>query len=131
MATTLSYGYEKPQTGDKGSVFWPILESNIQKENDHNHNGINSPLLTAASSTVISQAISSASWSAQGGGTFRQTITLPASLTSVGGTYDDYPILFRNTSNKRQVFLQTEKVSSTTYYLFSNDDTLDVTAIYG
>jgi hypothetical protein len=31
MATTLSYGFEKPATGDKGTVFWPALEDNIQQ----------------------------------------------------------------------------------------------------
>ena len=55
---TLSHGYEKPETGDKGSVFFPALEDNIQKLNDHNHNGLNSELLTAAASAAVTQTIS-------------------------------------------------------------------------
>lgn len=131
MASTLTYGFVKPQTGDKGSVFFPDLEDDIQQLNDHTHNGTNSAKLTAAAMAVVTQAISAASWGADlGGGTYRQTITVPASLTGNGGTYDNHAVQFRNTANGRMLYLQTEKVSSTTYYLWINDNSIDVTAVY-
>jgi hypothetical protein len=129
MATTLSYGFVKPVTGDKGSVFFPALEDNVQALNDHTHNGTNSAKITSASITAVTQAVASGSWSANGTG-FRQTITIPTGLTSNGGTYDSFNILFRNAANGRQLFLQTEKVTATTYYLYINDNSIDVTAVY-
>lgn len=130
MSTTLSYGFEQPATGDKGSVFFPALEANIQLVNDHTHNGTNSAKLTSAASVAVTQAISSASWSHQGSGTYRQTITIPAALTGNGGVYESFSIQFLNTANGRKLFLQTEKVTSTTYYLYINDNSIDVTAVY-
>lgn len=131
MATTLSYGFQKPATGDKGSVFWPILESDIQKLNDHTHNGSNSSKLTAVASTAIVQSVSSASWVAQGDGTYRQTITLPASLTSSGGTYDDYNIQIRNAAASKDIlFLTVSKATSTTFYIDINDNSLDLKVVY-
>jgi hypothetical protein len=130
MASTLSYGFEKPATGDKGSVFWPILESNIQKTNDHTHNGSNSSRLTAASSVATVQSVSSAGWGSLTDGLYRQTVTLPAALTSVSGTYDDYAIEIRDSSNGRKLLLQTEKVTSTTFYVWCNDNSISLKVIY-
>jgi hypothetical protein len=130
MPTTLSYGFVKPQTGDKGSVFFPDLEDNIQQLNDHTHNGTNSAKLTAAAMTATTQAILSASWSLLGDGIYRQLVTVPASLTGNGGTYDNHAVQFRNTANGRMLYLSTEKASSTTYYLYINDNSIDVTAVY-
>lgn len=121
---TLSFGFKKPQTGDKGSVFFPALETNFQLLNDHTHNGSNSAKLTAASSTVVTQAISSASWASQGDGMYRQTITLPGTLK-----YDECQIGMK-LSTGAQVFPQVEKVSATTYYVYVNDNSLDLTAVY-
>jgi hypothetical protein len=130
MATTLSYGFEKPVTGDKGSVFFPALENDIQKLNDHTHNGTNSAKLTAAASASVTQAISAASWSHLGAGTYRQTVTIPVSLTGNGGVYESFSMQFLNAANGRQLHLSREKVTSTTYYLFINDNAIDVTAVY-
>lgn len=130
MATTLSYGFERPVTGDKGSVFWPILEDNITRTNDHTHNGTNSSLLTAAASVATAQSVSSAGWGSLSGGLYRQTVTLPAGLTGVGGTYAKYSIEIRNAANGRRLYLQTERVSDTTFYVWCNDNTIDLTVVY-
>lgn len=130
MASTLSYGFVKPQTGDKGSTFWGQLESDIQQLNDHTHNGTDSAKLTAASVPAVTQSVSSGSWASQGGGMYRQTVTIPSSLTSVGGTYDSCNIQMRDASNGRPLMLTLEKVTSTTYYVYINDNTKDLTAVY-
>lgn len=114
---TLSYGFKKPQTNDKGSIFWSALEANIQQLNDHNHNGTNSAKLTAASSTVVLVNILSAGWGAAlADGGFRQLVTLPGTVT-----YDDIMINYKETSTGHVYFLQTEKVSDSTFYVYCND----------
>lgn len=122
---TLSYGFLKPQTGDTGAVFFPALETDIQKLNDHTHDGSNSAKLTAASSAVVTQAILAAAWVSLGGGMYRQAVTLAGSLL-----YDTVAIEMRLTATKHQAFLQVEKINATSYYVYINDNTLDVTAVY-
>lgn len=129
MAETLSYGFVKPETGDKGSVFFPALEDDLDQLNDHTHNGTNSAKLTAASSASVTQSISSASWSASGS-LYRQLVTIPASLTGSGGVYESFGMQFLNAANGRNLMLTREKVSSTTYYLYINDSSINVTAVY-
>lgn len=125
MSSTLSYGYKQPANGDRGSTFFPDLNDNIQQLNDHNHNGTNSAQLTIQAVAVTTQAISSASWVAQGGGTYKQTVTLPGTLT-----YDAISMEFRITSSKHVIYPTIEKVSGTTYDIYVNDNSIGVTAIY-
>lgn len=125
MATTLSYGYIKPADGDRGSVWFPALAANTQQLNDHNHNGTNSALLTIQAITVTTQSISSASWSATSGGMYKQTVTLPGTLT-----FDAVSMEFRITSSKYLIYPTVEKVTSTTYDVYTNDNTIGMTAIY-
>jgi hypothetical protein len=122
---TLAYGYKLPEDGDKGSVFWDALEDDITQLNDHTHNGSNSALLTSTSVTATTQSISSASWAHQGGGTYRQTVTMPANIG-----YETHAIQFRNNADGRILYLSTEKVSGTSYYVYINDNTITVKAFY-
>ena len=122
---TLSYGIKKPEDGDKGSVFFPALEDDLQQLNDHDHDGVDSAPIISTNISSVQQALSAASWVAVSGGTYRQLVTVPS-----GKLYDNSFILFRKTSDKSQMFLGVEKVSSTTYYVYINDSTIDVTAYY-
>lgn len=122
---TLSYGFYKPQTGDKGSVFFPRLEDNFQKLNDHTHDGANSSKITAASSNVVTQAVASGSWALVSLGTYKQTVTLPAALA-----YDNIVIGFRDAATGHPLSLSVQKVSSTQYDVFINDNSLNLTAVY-
>lgn len=116
---TLSYGFKKPQTNDKGSIFWPALEADIQQLNDHNHNGTNSAKLTAASSTVVLVNILSTNWGmANVDGGFSQVVTLPGTVT-----YDDIMLNYKEAVSGDIYFLQTEKVSSSTFRVYCNDNT--------
>jgi hypothetical protein len=131
MATTLSYGFEKPATGDKGTVFWPALEDNIQQLNDHTHNGTNSARLTSVGSQATVQSVTAVGWSSVGDGLYRQLVTLPAALTAVGGVYNDYKIQIRNAAaTERVLLLPVEKVSTTTFYVWINDNTIALKVIY-
>lgn len=123
---TLTYGYLKPQTGDKGSDWFPALETDIQQLNDHTHNGTNSSLIPATSVTALTQNIPAAGWSATSGGMYRQLVTVTG-----GNLFDSFATpVFKDQTTKVQYFLGVERVSTTTYYIYTNDNTIAVTAYY-
>lgn len=122
---TLSYGFQKPESGNNGAAFFPALESNIQQLNDHTHNGSNSALLTASSSTAVSQSILAASWASLGSGKYSQTVTMPGVIT-----FDTHNIQLRNTSTGEIMLLSVTKASANTYTVYINDNTIALTAIY-
>jgi len=128
MSTTLSYGFKKPQDGDKGSTFWDDLEFDIQRTNDHSHNGVDSAVLASANVTTTTQNILAAGWVSQGNGYYRQLVTMPSSPTAM--LYDNYFIVCRDTTSKNQMLLAIEKVSSNTFYVYINDNSKDVTIYY-
>lgn len=118
---TLSKGYKKPQNPDTGDIFFPALETDIQMLNDHNHDGVTSqPLAT------LSQSILHANWVASpaGGGLYRQLLTVPTGLS-----YDTCDIWVLRSTGER-VYAGMSRVSSTTFYLHTNDNTLDYTVQY-
>jgi hypothetical protein len=122
---TLSYGFKKPETGDKGPTVFPALEDNWEQVNDHDHDGVDSAKLTTRSSNVVTQSVPSGSWVATSGGTYRQLVN----LASVGLTYDTIKIDMR-LSTGEPVIPTIEKVSATTYYVYTNDNTVSFTAVY-
>jgi len=123
---TLSFGYKKPESGDKGSALFTALEDDIQQLNDHDHDGTNSAPLTAQSIVGIVQTISSGSWVANGPtGFYRQLVTIPP-----GFDFDLVGISFRLTTG--EVVLPTvERQSDTTYYVYTIDNSLSFLAVYG
>jgi len=125
MSTTLSYGFKLPDTGDRGASFFPDLEADIQQLNDHTHNGVDSAPLAITSVALTTQAIASGSWVSLGSGSYRQLVTLPGSLT-----YDAISLQFRITASKDIIQPTIEKASSTTYYIYTNDSSIGVTALY-
>lgn len=122
---TLSFGFKKPQTNDKGPVVFPAMEANIQQVNDHDHDGANSKQLSAIA--VAGQAVSvlAANWVAVGDGQYRQQVTLPA-----GFDFDKVYISFRLASGD-YVYPTILKVSATQYWVYTNDNSLTYTAVYG
>lgn len=126
---TLSYGYKLPETGDRGSIWFPALEDNIERLNDHSHNGTDSALLTTSSMTATTNTASSTAWDAVVGktGLYSQVVTMPT-----GFVYDSYMITFRNAATSGELlYLQTEKVGTGTYRLYCNDNSISVKAFYG
>jgi hypothetical protein len=121
---TLSFGFKKPETNDKGDIVFPALEDNIQQLNDHDHNGTNSKKLPSSSIEPLTATLASGSWVATTNDRYRQLVTLPVSLT-----YDTTTIEARLSSG--HVFLPTiEKVSATQFYLYINDNSENVTVLY-
>jgi hypothetical protein len=124
MATTLSYGFIQPQNGDKGSVWFPALNDNIQQLNDHTHDGVTSALLPSTSLTSGSVSIPSASWVLDVTGRYKQDVTVPA-----GYNMDDYAIIFK-LSTGEIIVPSITRLSGTTFRIFGPDNTLTYTAVF-
>lgn len=125
MSTTLSHGYKMPSVGERS--FFDELESNITLSNSHEHSGIDGEKIKAKNLSKGSGAILSASWSAVSGqaGTYRQLVTVPT-----GYTVDLAQIKISDASGN-PLLLSIEKASSTTYYVYINDNSLSLTVVYG
>lgn len=115
MSTTLSNGYKLPQDGDLGDTYFDDLEFDIQRVNDHAHDGNDSERLVSTSSAAYSDTIASGSFIDQGDGYHRALVTVP-----VGSTVDDYGYIFKDPTSKEQMYLKMEKFNTTQYYVFIN-----------
>jgi hypothetical protein len=124
MAVTLSYGYIKNQTGDKGSVFFPDLEFNIQRVNDHNHNGANSSKLTNSAIDSATQTLLAAAWSFVVD-EYKQTVTVPS-----GVDLSKHCPRFKHSVTGELLFLSVVILTDTTYDVFINDNTVDLQVAY-
>ena len=121
---TLTYGLKRPQTGDQGSTLFTALADNITRLDAHDHDGSDSAKLTAASIVAITQTVAAGSWLATSQGNYRQLITLPGSLD-----FDEITVIIKNSSG-HIVHATIEKVSDTTYYVYTNDNATAFTAVY-
>lgn len=129
MPTLTSMGYKKPSTGERD--YFPTLEFNIDHGNSHSHNGVNGERISTKDLSKQTGSISSGSWSAVSGqtGTYRQLITVPtgyAVSTSEMKFYVD-----GGDEDGDQIFPTVEKVSSTTYYVYINDNSVALKVVYG
>ncbi len=122
---TLSYGYKKPETNDKGPAVFPALEADIQQLNDHNHDGANSALLTAQSIVGSPQTLLAANWVALGGGNFKQTVAMLP-----GFIFDTTTMSFRDPDGT-YIMPSVKKVSPTSFDVFTNDSTINMYILYG
>ena len=129
MSTTTSNGYIKPSTGDRG--YFTNLEFNIDRVNSHVHSGLDGQQISAKDLIKATTDILAANWVAVSGqaGTYSQTITLPTGLLMAtclprfyvnGGTFDG-----------SQVWLSIQSLTTTTYKVLANDNTLTLKAVYG
>lgn len=125
MAITHAYGLVEPQNGDTGSTFFPQIAADIAQIDGHTHNGSNSALLTSTSITPVSATISSGSWIATSGGTYRQSVQTPAGIT-----YDSYGVQFRDNATGNVVALTVEKIDATHFYAYTNDNTKNYKVLY-
>jgi len=128
MSTTTTYGYKKPQTGDKGSSWFGDLEFDIDRLDSHDHEGTNSKLITPTAMSVTSQSILASAWSVVGDGTFKQTVTMPTGLTFVNVNFRIY--IDGGTHDGSIIYPSIKKVAANTYDIYINDNTLDLIAVY-
>jgi hypothetical protein len=122
---TLTFGFIKPQDGDKGQQHFDAMEANWQQVNDHNHEGTNSAKLGSAALNHTSQAVANSGWAIVANGIYRQAVT------AVGGLpYENYELVFRNSANGDRLYLDTEKIGASQFYVYCNDNTVDLTVTY-
>ena len=116
-----------PETGDRGAPLFTALEENFTQMDGHTHDGVNSPLLTAQAFVGVEETIPFASWATYGGpvGHYRQLVTV-----SPGFLFDTTKIGFRTTGGA-YIYPTVERVTSTTYYIYSTNNTIDFVAVYG
>lgn len=142
MASTVtSKGFLKPNNGDFGSTFFDDQNTNVQQLNDHTHNGANSSPLAktqsigvAAGGTVSTGTNSGWADDGTSTGTYVQTIALPTlTIPNGGGTrqmqVDDIAIQLRDSTGEL-VYCRVVKLATSTYKVYSNDNTLVLTAFY-
>ena len=122
---TLTYGFKKPETNDRGPTVFPALEANIQQLNDHNHDGANSAKLTSASIVSVPQIILAADWVSDGGGNFHQNVSMLP-----GYDYDQVTISFRDPSGS-YIYPTVTRISSIIVRVTTNDSASAMTLIYG
>ena len=111
----LSKGFKLPETGDFGDVWFPALEDNTQQMNDHTHNGVNSEKISAIALTGSTATVLSGAFADQGNGYWRATVTVPGGLT-----IDNFVVTVKDPTTKDPIYLKQEKLSSTTFYLYTN-----------
>jgi hypothetical protein len=122
MATTLSFGYVRPNTGDKGATVFTALEDNITQLNDHKHDGVTSDRIDSFNLRRDTVTVPNTGWSASGE-LYRQLVTFPAGFTvSNGSEWGNVSIRFYfdgGAYDRNELFPNTEYVSDTTFYLYS------------
>lgn len=121
---TLSYGYKKPESNDKGPIVFPALESNIQLLNDHTHDGVTSAKIPSSSLLPLTTSLVAGSWVAAGNGLFKQTVTLPGALSF------DTTAFTVKLETGHVVYPTIEKISATQYDIYTNDSTLGFEVLY-
>ncbi len=116
---TLSNGYKLPQVDDTGDTFFENLSFNIQRLNDHTHDGTDSERLTPTK-----QTLSAASWVFVDVDSYTLAVTMPAGLT-----YDDVGLEFR-LANGTVIYPTVTKTGSNSYSIGYTSNASDVVAIY-
>ena len=121
----LTYGYLLPEDGDIGDELFDAFENNIQLMNDHNHDGVTGEKINSSNIAKLTQNIIAAGWVLQGNGIYRQLVTI-AGLK----LYDDLIMAYRDTDTNERLYLEEEKVSATSFYVYANSNTKNVTIYY-
>ena len=65
-----------PETGDRGSVFCPAISENFETLDEHNHDGVNSPLISSKTIEKSTTNLLIAGWTLNAQGEYEQEITL-------------------------------------------------------
>lgn len=127
MSTTTAYGYKIMAEGDPALTWMDDTEDNWNRMSSHDHDGSDSSLLTPNAVTKYSSTISGASWGSDlGGGTYKQTITVPSGVLEI----NDFDLMTYITSTGERVYPRIVRASATTYDIYSNDNSVAFTVKY-
>lgn len=127
-----SNGFNKPETGDKGSIFFPALEENIQQLNDHSHDGEDTNKLTTIAFNHNSSDALSSNWGLElvaKPGQYRQLVTLPV-VGTVPLTLGNIGLFVIDADTGHPHYPTIEQNTATTFYIYTNDSNLSFKIIY-
>jgi hypothetical protein len=131
MTTPLTYGLTNPVTGDKGSVFFPVIEENFSDIDAHNHEGGTAPYsgrkLSSNALNLTTQSLLAGAWLPVAGklGLYYQAVLIPN-----GMLFANKLPFFRETVTGNPLLLSCERVDATHFNVFINDSSLAVTVTY-
>lgn len=127
MATTTAYGYKIHAEGDPALTWMADDEANWSRMSAHDHDGVDSALLTPNAITKYSTTVSGSSWGSDlGGGLYKQTITVPSGITEI----NSFDVMVYITSTGERIHPRVIRATATTYEIYSNDNTLACTVKY-
>ena len=122
LVLTLSNGYKKPETGDKGATVFNALEDNIDRVNGHSHDGTDSNKLDTFAFGRGSVTVPNTGWTAEGN-IYRQSVTFPTGYSVANGAeWGKASIRFYfdgGNYDKEELFPKTERIDDTSFYLYS------------
>lgn len=126
MATTLTFGLVRPDTGDKGNVWFPALEDNITQLDAHTHDGVTSPQIPSSSIQPTVVNVDTTGWSATGNGFFTKNVTFPGSY--LNSTSQIRFLLDGGTKDRNEIFPTYDLIDDTnmTITLPTNTQALNV-----
>lgn len=133
---TLSYGYKKPETGDRGSVWFPALEDNITRLNSHDHDGVDSVLLTPDSLQKPTSTIAIIDWVDDGGGNYHKEVTVPIEISAAANFADIkyYGLICQigtaGATFGDRVYPDIERETATTFTVRTNDNSTAMLIYY-
>lgn len=124
---TTTYGYRVPETGDpaKGIGGWyESVEFDVDRVDSHNHDGINSRLLSSTAIPTETVSVLAAGWVADGPA-YKQTVTMPAAVSDI----NDFSVRFYHTAPVAEVGknaqLAWKRVTATTVEVYCSDNTAE------
>jgi hypothetical protein len=120
----LSYGFKQPEDGDASSIWFPALADNVLLTNNHTHDGVNSSLISLSSAPAITLSILAINWTLVSTGIYTQTVAVPT-----GATLDANVVQFK-LSTGEVVYPTVKRLTSTSFSIRTNDNTLNYTAVF-
>lgn len=130
MSVTLSKGYKNPETGDRGSSFFPDLNHNIEQANSHKHDGVDGEKINVKDLVKQSQTLAAGDWGSDlGGSTYTQAVTMPT-----GTNFDDTLKQFKisgGTDDGTIIHPTVVKTGTSAYNITVNDNTIAILVTYG
>lgn len=111
----LSKGYKLPQAGDFGTDWFPALEFDIQRLNDHTHDGLNSQQISSQDLVATTSSVLVGDFTLQVDGTYLATVNTPA-----GRAVANFNITLRDPSTKEAIYMKVVLNTLTSVNIISN-----------
>ena len=121
----LSYGFENPQSGDPGSIWFAALNNNIVQLNNHTHDGVTSAPLAPGSTVAAKLTIPASGWTGSAGN-YSQSLNVPLGVDMRA----DYSITCYDANNN--ICYPTINANGSANYItiYSPDNTFSYTLVF-